>query len=163
MNGLDIAMLVILGAFVVKGLLRGLLKELCSLLGVGMGAFLAFRFYSPLADWTARSFGFPEKVCVVAALLILFFATTIFFGVAGFILSRFIKLVFLGGFNRVAGGLFGLAQGGTLIALLLFAFSLATLPRAVQPLFSQSQLAPPFIRLGGEIYQGSRDILSDRR
>ena len=108
MNGLDIAILVTLAAFTVKGLLRGLLRELCSLLGIGVGAFLAFRFYAPLADWTARSFGFPEKVCVVAALLSLFFVTLIFFGVAGFLLSRIVKLVFLGGFKaHLSKGIYG--------------------------------------------------------
>ncbi|MGW8312271.1 MAG: CvpA family protein, partial [Desulfuromonadales bacterium] len=41
MNGIDIVILVILCGFLLKGLLRGLLKEVCSLAGLFVGAFLA--------------------------------------------------------------------------------------------------------------------------
>ena len=46
MSLVDIVILVVLGLFLLKGVLRGLLKEVCSLLGLVLGGVLAFVF-----DW----------------------------------------------------------------------------------------------------------------
>lgn len=162
MNAVDIAILVILGAFLVKGLVRGLLKEVCSLLGLVLGAVLAFAFHQPLAAHMAGSFHLPENLCTVVAFVGLFLASLIFFGLLGYLLSRFVKLIFLGGFNRVAGGLFGLVQGGVLTALVLFAFSVATLPDFMDRAMRSSQLAPPFVELGRDIFEGSARLYTER-
>lgn len=159
MNVVDIAVLAILAAFVLKGLFRGLLKELCSLLGLFAGAFLAFRFHASLAEILVQA-GLPARIGPVAGFVLLFLATFAFFAVLGHLLSRVVRLFFLGGFNRVAGGLFGLAQGVLLLTLVLFALSLAPLPKGLQPVFRSSQLSPPFVQLGEALMLGSRQTFS---
>ncbi|HKK00904.1 MAG TPA: CvpA family protein [Desulfuromonadales bacterium] len=161
MNWFDIAILVVLAAFALKGLLRGLLKELCSLIGLVAGLYLALRFSTPLAAEMTQAFHLPQKLCSIVAFSLLFLATFAFFTVLGYLLSRFVKLVFLGGLNRVAGGLFGLVQGGLLLALALFTLSLSPLPKRVRPVFSRSQLAPPFVHFGAAVVHGGREILTD--
>jgi membrane protein required for colicin V production len=47
MNPVDIAILVVLGQFLVKGAWRGLLREVCSLAGLVLGGFLGFSFQGP--------------------------------------------------------------------------------------------------------------------
>jgi membrane protein required for colicin V production len=162
MNGVDIAILVILGAFLIKGLLRGLLKEACSLIGLLLGAFLAFRFHAPLAEGLAQSFNFPLPVCVIVAFLLIFLATSLVFAVLGYLLSKVVKLLFLGGLNRVAGGLFGLVQGGVLLALVLFGVSMIQLPGPFGQLLKNSELAAPFVQLGKTVFQGSVKALDTR-
>ena len=162
MNWFDIVILVVLAAFVIKGLLRGLLKELCSLVGLVAGLYLALRFSPPLAAEMARAFHLPQPLCSVAAFSLLFLATFAFFAILGYLLSRIVKPVFLGGINRVVGGVFGLAQGGLLLALGLFTLSLGPLPQGVRPAFSRSQLAPPFVHLGKAVVHGGREVLADR-
>ncbi len=157
MNLFDIAILLLLAGFVLKGLWRGLLRELCSLCGLFGGLFLAVRYHAPLAELLIERVTWPNQLCVVIAFAALFLLTVIFFGLLGFVLSRFIKLLFLGGFNRVAGALFGLVQGGLLLTLVLYGLSLSPLPVPVRDLFGQSQLAPPFVRFGDTlIHQGSQ-------
>lgn len=160
MNGIDIAILVVLAAFALKGLLRGLLKELCSLLGLVVGGFFAFHFHGPLAALLVESFKLPLKLSVGIAFFVLFVACVLFFTVLGYLLSRFIKLLFLGGMNKVAGGFFGLIQGCLLLALALFALSLGPLPATLGPMITKSHLAPPFVHLGKVVFQGSRDLFS---
>ena len=159
MNLVDIAILVILAAFLVKGLVRGLLKELCSLVGLLGGAVLAFSFHASLAELLVQGLRLPPAVAVVAAFLALFLTTILFFAVLGHLLSRFVKLLFLGGLNRLAGGFFGLAQGVVLLAVILFALSLAPLPGFFQPAYTGSALAPPFVHLGEAAYRGSCRVL----
>lgn len=159
MNGADIAILGILGAFLLKGLLRGLLKETCSLLGLLLGSFLAFRFHAPLAEGLSEAFAFPLQICVIVSFMTLFLVTVLTFAILGYLLSRVVKLLFLGGFNRVAGGLFGLIQGGVLLALVLFGLSMVQLPGPFDRVLKGSQLAPPFVQLGGAIFAGSIKVL----
>jgi len=158
MNGLDIAILVILAGFAVKGLLRGLLKEVCSLAGLFVGTFLAFRYHGPLAERLMEQIDLPVAVAIAITFTALFLCAMLFFLALGFLLSRFVKLLFLGGFNRLIGGFFGLAQGALLLAVVLFALSLRPLPW-IDRLTETSQLAPPFVDLGDAILQGSREVL----
>lgn len=159
MNGIDIAILVILLGFLLKGLLRGLLKEFCSLAGFFVGAFLAFRYHAPLAEVLLKQIDIPTQLAIGLAFATLFLSTMVFFLVLGFLLSKFIKLVFLGGFNRILGGFFGLAQGVLLLAVVLFALSLRPLPMGLDKVMKTSRLAPPFVDLGHAILEGSRRVL----
>ncbi len=162
MNGLDIVILVILAAFVLKGVLRGLLKELCSLVGLVAGGALAFHFHPPLAQVLVESFGLPAKVCAVVAFLALFLATVLCFALIGMLLSRFIRLIFLGGFNRVAGAFFGLGQGVLLLAILLYGISLSPLPQVVSSQIKGSQFAPPFVELGASLFNRGGRFMAER-
>jgi membrane protein required for colicin V production len=159
MNGIDIAILVILCGFLVKGLLRGLLKEVCSLAGFFVGAFLAFRYHGPLADALLKQVDLPTQIAVAITFTVLFLATMTFFLVLGFLLSRFVKLLFLGGFNRLIGGVFGLIQGGLLLAVVVFALSLQPLPWGMDKVMKESYLAPPFVDLGEAVLEGSQRVL----
>jgi len=157
MNLLDIAILVLLAGFVLKGLWRGLLRELCSLCGLFGGVFLALRYHAPLAELLMEAVDWPGQLCVVIAFVALLLLTVIFFGLLGFILSRFVKLLFLGGFNRVAGALFGLLQGALLLTLVLYGLSLSSLPEPLKSQFQRSQLTPPLVRFGDTlVHQGGR-------
>ena len=159
MNGIDIAILVILCGFLLKGLLRGLLKEVCSLAGLFVGAFLAFRYHGPLADALLEQVDLPAQIAVATTFTVLFLSTMIFFLVLGFLLSRFVKLLFLGGFNRLGGGVFGLSQGVLLLAVVLFALSLRPLPWGMDKTMKHATLVPPFVNLGGAAMEGSQRIL----
>ena len=151
MNGLDVGILIILALFVVKGALRGLVKEICSLVGLVVAAGVAFHFYTPLAHKLADMSQLPLQLCVIVTLVLLFVATMIIFTVIGVVLSRFVRLLFLGGFNRVLGALFSLLQGTFVLALVLYGLSLAQLPSAVRSQFKHSQLRPPFVELGDKM------------
>lgn len=163
MNVVDITILGILVAFTVKGLFRGLLKEFCSLLGLLAGAFLAFSFHASLAELLVQAFPMPPRIAIFAAFLLLFLATVVFFSLLGFVLSRFIKFLFLGGLNRVAGGFFGLLQGVLLLTVALFSLSLTSLPKTMQPVFEGSVLSPPFVSLGETVVNGSREAFAEWR
>jgi membrane protein required for colicin V production len=159
MNGIDIAILVILCGFLLKGLLRGLLKEVCSLAGLFIGAFLAFRYHGPLAESLLKTVDLPAQVAVAITFTVLFLATMVFFLVLGFLLSRFVKLLFLGGFNRLVGGVFGLIQGTLLLAVVLFALSLRPLPWGMDGVMKEAYLTPPFVEFGAAVLEGSQRLL----
>jgi membrane protein required for colicin V production len=163
MNFLDIAILLLLVVFLIKGLVRGLVQEFFSLFGLIAGTVLAFRFSPPLTELLHETLHLPVGVSAAAAFLALFITTILLFSLVGSLLSRFVKLLFLGGFNRVAGGFFGLAQGVLLLAILLFVAASRPLPAVIDSIYQDSQLAPPFIVLGTAAVQGSHHLLADWR
>lgn len=158
MNVVDIAILVVLALFLIKGLVRGLLKEICSLFGLFGGLALALRFHPYLAEGLLKKFSLPPQLCVVIAFAALFLLTVLFFTLIGFVLSRFVKLLFLGGFNRVSGGLFGLIQGAVMLVLVLFGLSRSPLPDSAQDFLRQSRLAPPLVDMGETLFQHGKDL-----
>lgn len=158
MNVVDIAILVVLALFLIKGLVRGLLKELCSLFGLFGGLAIALRFHPYLAEGMLKTFSLPPQLCVVIAFAALFLLTVLTFALLGFVLSRFVKLLFLGGFNRVAGGLFGLMQGGVLLILVLFGLSRSPLPDTAKDFLRQSRLSPPLVDMGETLFQHGKEF-----
>ncbi len=156
---IDIGILVILVVFLVKGVLRGLLKEVCSLLGLVLGGVFAFTFHLPLAQYLQDSFNLPAQLCIWGSFLAIFLLLVFLFAVLGFVLNRFVKLIFLGGFNRLAGAIFGIVQGVVILAMLMLAFSSSVAPSGLQKTVRQSQLAPPFVTLGEAIFVGSRNLI----
>ncbi len=159
MGLIDIAILVILGFFLLKGVFKGLLREICSLLGLILGGVFAFTFHLPLAQFLQDSFKLPSQICVWGSFLVIFLSIVILFGVLGFVLHRFVKLVFLGGFNRLAGAVFGIIQGVVLLSIIGLALSSSVAPDIVKDGLRESQLAPPFVKLGESIFSGSRDLI----
>jgi membrane protein required for colicin V production len=160
MNYLDIIILVVIFAFLLKGLWRGFLRELCSIAGLVTGGFLAFRFHGPLGQILVESFSLPISIAKVAAFLVLFILTVVFFGVLGYVLSQFVKMLFLGGLNRVGGALFGLGEGVLLVAFGLFVVTMVETPNFLKPGIRDSQLAPPFIELGKIALEKSQRVFS---
>jgi membrane protein required for colicin V production len=156
LNAVDIAILVVLAVFLLKGLWLGLTHELCGLAGLGMGTLLATRYQASLAavlpPWASLS---PE-VDRIFCFILLFLVTLCCFVLLGMVLSRFFSVILLGGLNRVLGGLFGLVQAVLLLALLLYGFSATDW---LKELRQQSRLAPPFVELGGKIIAGGRQLL----
>jgi len=148
MNWLDIAILTVLLLLLLKGLWLGLIRELCTLAGLAGGTYLAMNYRAPLgqlfAEWLKAA---PELLNLLAAIL-LFLATMMTCILLGMVLSRFMKLIFLGGFNRVLGGLFGLIQGVVLLTLLLYGLAQTNWLRESR---QNSRLTPPFITLGEQL------------
>jgi membrane protein required for colicin V production len=148
MNWVDIAILVVLAILLAKGLWLGLIHELSTLAGLAGGTILAIRYRGPLGqvlqNWLKVA---PELLTTLAAVL-LFLITLTTCVLIGVLLSRVVKLLFLGGFNRVLGGLFGLLQGVLLLTLLLHGLALTNWWREAR---QDSRLAPPFVALGDQL------------
>ncbi|MFO7765301.1 MAG: CvpA family protein [Pelovirga sp.] len=159
MGLVDILILVVLVVFLLKGLLRGLLKEICSLLGLILGGVFAFSFHVPLAQFLQDSAGLPAQVSVWAAFLCVFLVVVLVFGVLGFILHRFVKMVLLGGVNRLAGAVFGVVQAVVILAMLILAMGSQPAPVMARQMVSSSHLAPPFATLGQAILHEGRELM----
>ncbi|MBW2060454.1 MAG: CvpA family protein [Deltaproteobacteria bacterium] len=124
MNGIDIAILVILCFFFLKGLIRGFIKEIFTIVGLLIAFFLAILYYPQTADLLEQFFqNLSYRNLLVLSFLSLFLAVYIIIIVLALILDRFVKVTMAKPINILLGGVVGFAKGIILASLLLLVVS----------------------------------------
>lgn len=161
MNPLDALILVIVFLFTLKGLFRGLLRELCALAGLVLGAVAAFRYAPTLGAALKAHVSLPGGLEQALAFAVLYAAAVALFGALGALLSRLVKLIFLGWLNRFSGAVFGLAQGALIAMLLCLAFSYGPMPEKLEQVFARSWLRPHLVKAGEALWHSSQNWLRD--
>lgn len=152
MNGLDLAILLILVLFLIKGLWKGLIRQLCSLAGIVLGIFLSWGFSTILGPELARLSGWPLRVSIIVVGAMLFFAGVLAFFVLGFYLGKLATQPVLAVLNRFTGALFGVIEGVVILAVVIYLLTLWPMV-ARKEVIQRSTLSPPFVRLGAVILQ----------
>lgn len=117
MNYLDIIISLILFYGLFKGFTRGLIIEAASLLSIIIGIFGALTF-TPIIESSLSFFlsddKLPSSIIIFTALLILMVIGVNIFAKN---LTKFIKLISLGGINKALGGIFGVSKYILLISI----------------------------------------------
>ena len=147
-NIVDSVLLVAFSLFGLRGYFKGLFRESFALIGFVAGVMVAVRYDEPVAAlWSAHwnhSFLFLRGLVFVA----LFFAVYILSGLAGGLLHRSARALFLQGLNRIGGILVGAAKGAALIAcMVFFLLSSPFLPQEMRKSLDESYLASPLYQL----------------
>ena len=139
MNPFDIVTIIILGYSLIRGLFRGLVKEMASIVGVLGGFYAAYTYYMVLGQLLGR-FIKNTAYLNILSFLIIFCAVLIAVSVMGVIIKYLLNIAFLGWVDRIGGVVFG-AVKAILIVCILFITLTAFLPRGT-PLIKNSVLAP---------------------
>jgi len=139
MNPFDILIIVILGYSLVRGLFRGLVKELSSIVGVLGGFYAAYTYYNVLAGLLSRLIHDISYLNILS-FLIIFCGVLIIVGVWGVIIKYLLNIAFLGWIDRIGGVVFGVLKG-ILIVSILFITLTAFLPKGTA-FIKNSELAP---------------------
>lgn len=139
MNLFDMLAIVILAFCVIRGMFRGLIKEISSIIGVLGGFYAAYTYYTFPAGLLFRWVSDPAHVNIVSFLLI-FCIVFLAISMLGVVIKYVLNIAFLGWFDRICGTGFGLLKGILLVSVLLIIFT-AFLPKGA-PLVKDSVLAP---------------------
>jgi membrane protein required for colicin V production len=139
MNPFDIIIIVILGYSLVRGIFRGLVKEVSSIIGVLGGFYAAYTYYNKLAKLIA---GLIRETAYlnILSFLIIFCSVLIIVGILGVIIKYLLNIAFLGWVDRIGGVCLGLVKG-ILIASILFITLTAFLHKG-SAFLKNSMLAP---------------------
>ena len=139
MNPFDIIIIVILGYSLVRGIFRGLVKEVSSIVGVLGGFYASFTYYTQLTKLLS---GLIRETAYlnILSFLIIFCSVLIVVGILGIIIKYLLNIAFLGWVDRIGGVGFGFIKG-ILIASVLFITLTAFLPKG-SAFLKNSMLAP---------------------
>ena len=142
MNPFDILIIVILGYCLVRGLFRGLVKEISSIIGVLGGFYAAYSYYTLVAKWLSHVISNTSYLHILSFLIIFCFVLIII-NILGIIIKYLLDIAFLGWVDRIFGVIFGFSKG-VLIVSILFIILTTFLPKGA-PIIKNSLLAPHVI------------------
>ena len=132
MNLIDIVILSVLCFFAIKGLVRGLVNEASSLVGLLMGVWLAYRFHPLLAVPIKNALHLPAHISSFLAFIIILLITGICAHIIGNIITAALRLVMLGSLNRLGGLLIGVAEGALLLCMCFSIASSGFMPEQIR-------------------------------
>ena len=136
---IDTAILVIIALSAVISLLRGLVREVLSLLAWVVAFWVAKTFNPEMIGMLKDKISLPSAQWFVAYGL-LFVGTLFAVGIVNFLIGRLIAATGLSGTDRMLGIVFGVARGVAICTLLVLLAGLTPLPR--DPWWGQSHLIP---------------------
>ena len=113
MNGLDLALLAVVGLSTAIGAFRGFVREVIGLAGIGLAGGAAYLF----APQVAGVIGEESALTFAVATVLIFITGLIGSGLIARALSALLDALFLGGLNRFLGGAFGFARAIGLTAV----------------------------------------------
>ena len=142
MNPFDIFILIVLSYSIIRGLFRGLVKEVSSIIGV-LGGFYAAYSYYPMVAKLLTGIIKDQSYLNILSFLIIFCGILIVISILGVVIKYLLNVAFLGWIDRICGVGFGLIKG-VLIVTVIFIILTTFLSKGT-PLIKNSILAPHVI------------------
>ena len=139
MNPFDILMITILAYGLIRGIFRGLVKEIASIVGVLGGFYAAYTYYPHVARLLSPWITNPSYLNILSYLMI-FTLVVLVVAILAVIIKYLLNIAYLGWVDRVCGALFGVLKGG-LVVCVLFIVLTAFLPKG-SPFIKNSTLSP---------------------
>jgi len=148
MNLFDMVCIIILGYCLVRGIFRGLIKELSSIVGVFGGFYAAYTYYMKLgkllSSWISNT-----SYLNILSFLIIFCVVFIIISIIGVIIKYLLNIAFLGWIDHICGAGFGTIKGILIVSMLLMILT-AFLPKNT-PLIKNSLLSPIIASVSGKM------------
>ncbi len=139
MNPFDILIILILGYCLVRGLFRGLVKEVSSIIGVLGGFYAGFTYYPKLVNLLSELIHNSAYLNILS-FMIIFCTVLVLVNVLGIIIKYLLNISFLGWVDRIGGVVFGVVKGGLIVSILFIALT-TFLPKK-SAFIKNSTLAP---------------------
>jgi len=143
MTWLDYAVLGVIGASVLWGAWRGLVREVISIAGWILAFVAANLFAVPLAGVMPQAIPTAE-LRLLAAFMGIFIAALVVATLCGVLLSKLAKAAGLAGLDRLLGSFFGFARG--LLIVLAFALIAGLTPMPGKAFWQNSVSGAPMAR-----------------
>lgn len=156
MNAIDVAIVVIVAIVAIRGFWRGFFREAFGLVGWLGGALAAALLAGVYAGDVGRALGLPPALGQPIAGLAIFAAVYLSCRIAGWVLFRLARAVFLAPLDRAAGFAFAAAKALCACAAILMVFSVRRGVPAVSERIPQSTIGRPLVEYGWGLVEAAR-------
>nr|UVT38102.1 Colicin V production protein [uncultured bacterium] len=143
MTSFDYIVLAILGISALLGLMRGLVKEILSLIAY-LAAFLAAIWWGPRASVWLGPFIANDLLRTAVAYALVFIVVLLLVGLVNLTLSTFIRKTGLTPADHGLGSMFGLMRGGLIVLTLVALAGYTDLPQ--EPWWKDARLSPAAVK-----------------
>ena len=159
-NWVDLTLLAVFSLFGLRGYFKGLFREVLSLGGLIIGFMIAARYDDALAAAGRPYVDFSPFFLKGAAFVTIFFVIYLLFNLAGWLLHRSAKFLFLQTINRLGGIVIAIGKGAAVAGLILFfVTSTPWLTDSARQKLRGSYLVPPLAHLGEGMIRIGREKL----
>ena len=128
MTVFDYAVLTIIGLSVILSMMRGLVKEVLSILGWVAAVYVGRTYTGELLPMMPLDIP-TDSLRILAAFLVLFLATLLLSTLLAIAISAVFKKIGLGWLDRMLGAIFGVFKGLLIVCVLVFLAGLTELPK----------------------------------
>jgi membrane protein required for colicin V production len=139
MNAFDIVIISVLAYGLIRGIFRGLVRELSSIIGVLGGFYAAYTYYPHMTKLLSAWITNPSYLNIISYLVI-FAVVVIVVGILAVVIKYLLNIAYLGWVDRVSGALFGMLKAALVICVLFIVLT-AFLPKGA-PFIKNASLAP---------------------
>lgn len=155
MNYLDIIIAVLLVVFGIGGWRKGIIIEVTTLLGLGLGLYGAFHFSDFTAEKLVSLVEINPKYLNLIAFIVTFVVVALLVNVLGRLVSSVVKNLNLGFIDKIGGFLVGLAKGLLICSLLVMLLNVINLKGIVKDDAKKESLLYPYVEAAVPyVYQG---------
>ena len=127
MNAFDLLIITILVFCIIRGVFRGLVKEISSLIGVLGGFYAGYTYYADVSVILFKWISTPSYR-YIASFLTIFFLVFFIISIAGIIIKYLLNITFLNWVDRLFGAVSGIIKGILIVSVLLIVLT-AFLPK----------------------------------
>lgn len=146
MNLFDMVIIVILGYCLIRGIFRGLIKELSSIIGVLAGFYAAYTYYTEISSLLSH-FIDDKSWSNILSCLIIFCVIFLIISLLGVAIKYLLNIAYMGWFDRVCGAVFGVLKAVLIVSVIFMVFT-AFLPDRHS--FLKNSLLAPHVALISE-------------
>lgn len=123
MNYLDIILAIPLLWGLYKGVLRGIIKELASLVALIVGIYGTVHFADSIQPYLKSELSIESSFLPIVSFAITFIAIVLIVRFIGFVIDKIIRMVALGLLSKLLGGVFGMLKTAFIISAFLLVFN----------------------------------------
>lgn len=156
MSLLDISIMVVLALMGLRGLLRGLIKEVAALTALVLGGWLAYRYHGVAAAPLKTLM--PAAAAEVVAFVLLLILVGLAAHLLGNLLTGLVRLALLDWVNRLGGVAVGLLEGSLLLGMVLYAIIAIPFPFQLKETVKTHPVAAKLATFGGTMLDRARAL-----
>jgi len=151
MTELDIALVILLTLFGLRGFLRGFFRESFGFLALVAGILAALQLTEGTAATLAGYIELDGTTRAVIAFVGIFLVTHTAVNLLGLLLDRVAHSLLFRSVNRVAGAAFGVGKGAVVLGFLLLFFQLFPMVPVLSQQVDDSRIARPLATVAGTV------------
>ena len=122
MNLLDIILLVLLVPGAIRGISKGLLEQVVTLIGVVLAVYMAYHFSEPVCTWLDQYINVSETALHVVGFIVMLLGVLIIVMCLAKVLTHVADAASLGWLNRALGFVFAIAVSALILSVLIILF-----------------------------------------
>ena len=148
MNPIDMVIVVVLVYCLIRGIFRGIVKELSSIVGVLGGFYAAYTYYGEAAVFLQRWISDTAYLNILSFIAV-FGGVLIIVSLLGVLIRFLLKVVFLGWVDKTLGAGFGIIKAVLIVSVLLI--PLTTFLSKGSPVIKNSKLSSYVISISEQM------------